>query len=381
MNGDKKTFNLSGGIKKIIPDRIKEARIYRGLAQKELADMVGVTKQSICNYEKNLNEPTTEVLIRLSEALRFPINFFYKQRRTIDDAGEVYFRSSAIPAKTKEMLEQKLRFLANDIVGFVEDYINLPELDIIDVPYKSEYSKDDILRIAKELREYWGLSSKPIPNLTYVMQEHGCVIARLSLDSNRTDGYTKWINGRPITFLNTEKDAAVRARFTLAHELGHIILHRNLKPGEDIKRREKESNYFAGEFLIPSDSALDEIINISLDSFIPIKLKWKVSIGVIVRRCLDLDLITEDRFTLMQKQISKRRWRTYEPLDDMIEVEKPQLFKEAFTLLNENNILSKDEITDLIAFDKNELIELCCLPHDFFSDGQLSIKPKLRIVK
>lgn len=380
MSGDIKTLNLSG-TKKIIPDRIREARIYRGFAQKELAEKVGITKQSVCNYEKGLNEPTTEVLIGLSEALRFPINFFYKQKKMMDEEGEVYFRSSTIPAKTKEMLKQKLSFLANDIVGFIEEYINLPELDVVNVPYKAEYSKNDISSIVKELREHWGLLNKPIPNLTHVMQEHGCVIARLNLDSDKTDGYTKWVNDRPLTFLNTEKDAAVRARFTLAHELGHIVLHRNLKPGENIKKREGEANFFAGEFLFPSDSVLDEIVNITLDSFVPIKQKWKVSIGVIVRRCLDLELITEDRYTMLQKQISKRRWRTCEPLDDRIEVEKPQLFKEAFSLLDENHILSKDDISDLIAFDKEELVELCCLPHDFFEDRQLSMKPKLRIVK
>lgn len=366
---------------KVIPERIKEARIYRGYTQQDLSQKLGITRQAVCSYESKANTPSLETMMEISKILNFPLNFFYKKRVVCNEQGEVYFRSSSIPAKTKEMLEQKLDLLATEIADFLCEYIRLPELDLIDVPYKEEYTSEDIIKIVHDLRNHWNLGNKPISNLTYLMQEKGCVIARIFLDSQKTDGYSKWMWNRPFTFLNTEKNAAVRARFTLAHELGHIILHRNLRPGEDIKKRERESNFFAGEFLYPTEAVLEELSFITLDSLVPIKAKWGVSVGVLIRRCLDLGLITEDRYTILQKQMSKRKWRTFEPLDDLLEIEQPQLFKEAFTLLDENNILNKKEILDVIAFDKNELVQLCCLPQDFFGEPQLTIKPKFQVIK
>jgi Zn-dependent peptidase ImmA (M78 family)/DNA-binding XRE family transcriptional regulator len=364
-----------------IPERIKEARIYRGLTQRELAEEIGLTRQAINNYEAGTNVPPLNTLLEISKILDFPINFFYKERIICENHGEVYFRSSAIPCKTKDMLELKLNYLSSEIICFIEKYINLPELNLIDVEYKEEFSIKDIEDIAKRLREFWGLSDKPIKNLTHVMQENGCIIARLNLNSDKTDGYSKWLSERPYTFLNTEKNAAVRTRFTLAHELGHIVLHHNLRDGEDIRRREKEANYFAGEFLFPSEAVINEISFVSLDALVPIKSKWGISIGAIIRRCLDLELITEERYTTLQKQISKRKWRTIEPLDDIIKCEEPQLFNEAFKLLIDNGIMTKSEIQNSILFSEDEIINICCLDPDFFKEKKLNMKPKLEIVK
>ncbi len=383
MNSGKKVLNykVTDKSKSVIPERIKETRIYRGLTQKELGEKIGLTRQAINSYEAGTNIPPLNILLEISKILEFPINFFYKERVNCKNQGEVYFRSSAIPCKTKDMLELKLKYLSTEIIYFIEKYINLPKLNLIDVEYKEEYSLNDIINIARKLRDHWGLNDKPIKNLTYVMQENGCIIARLNLNSEKTDGYSKWLSERPYTFLNADKNAAVRTRFTLAHELGHIILHRNLKDGEDIRKREKEANYFAGEFLFPSESAINEISFVSLDGLVPIKSKWGISIGAVIRRCLDLELITDERYTTLQKQISKRKWRTFEPLDDVIKCEEPQLFSEAFKLLIDNDIMTKSDIQNSILFSDDELINICCLDPSFFKEEKLSIKPKLKIVK
>lgn len=367
--------------KAIIPERIKEARTYRGLTQQELAKELGLTRQAVCKYEIGDNVPPLDMLLEISKKLDFPINFFYKKQIACDDQGEVYFRSSSIPCRTKDMLEQKLNYLSTEIVYFIENFINLPEINLINIEYKDEYTMNDIRNIVERLRNHWGIDNKPVENLTYIMQENGCVIAKLALDSDKTDGYSKWIAGRPYTIINSNRNAAARERFTLAHELGHIVLHRNIRSKEDLRRREKEAHYFAGEFLFPYESVMNEVSFVSLESLIPIKYKWGISIGAIIRRCLDLELITEERYTSLQKQISKRRWRTFEPLDDVTKPEEPQLFNEAFDLLVENGIMTKSEIVNSILFSEDELINVCCLSHDYFKENKLNIKPKLKIVK
>ncbi|URZ15473.1 helix-turn-helix domain-containing protein [Clostridium felsineum] len=383
MKSGNKIVNLvaTNKVRSVIPERIKEARVYRGLTQHDLAEEIGVTRQAICKYETGVNIPPVDMLLEISRKLDFPINFFYKKRVENCNEGEIYFRSSTIPSKTKDMLKQKLNYLSTEIVYFAEKYINLPQINLIDIKYKNEYNMDDIKNIAKSLRKHWNLGNKPISNLTYIMQENGCIVAKLTLDSNKVDGYSRWLNNRPYTFIDIKKNAAVRARFTLAHELGHIILHRNLKSGENLKRREKEAHYFAGEFLFPSEAVMDEISYVSLDSLVPIKYKWGISIGAIVRRCLDLELITEERYTTLQKQISKRKWRKFEPLDDVIKLEEPQLFKEAFNLLVDNGVMKKSEIVNSILLSENELTDICCLQKDYFKEEKLTINPKLSIIK
>jgi hypothetical protein len=79
--------------------------------------------------------------------------------------------------------------------------------------------------------------------------------------------------------------------------------------------------------------------------------------------------------------ISKRKWRTFEPLDDVIKCEEPQLFDEAFKLLIENGVMTKSEIENSILFSEDELINVCCLDPDFFKEKKLSMKPRLEIVK
>ncbi len=52
-----------------IGDRIKEARKARGFTQKELADLIGTSKNTICNYEGGYREPDVVKINALSKAL------------------------------------------------------------------------------------------------------------------------------------------------------------------------------------------------------------------------------------------------------------------------------------------------------------------------
>jgi Zn-dependent peptidase ImmA (M78 family) len=102
--------------------------------------------------------------------------------------------------------------------------------------------------------------------------------------------------------------------YDLAHELGHIVLHRwieqvDLENKTILKEIEAEADKFAGAFLLPSTSFPNEIYTARLDAFVPLKERWKVSIQAMVYRCRDLDIIDADQALNLYKQISFRRWR------------------------------------------------------------------------
>lgn len=58
-------------------ERLKKARIYRGLTVAELAEQVGCQRQTLSMYEISKSQPTDKGLVdRLSRALSFPVNSF-----------------------------------------------------------------------------------------------------------------------------------------------------------------------------------------------------------------------------------------------------------------------------------------------------------------
>ena len=49
--------------RKVVPYRIKQARISRGLSMVELSDLVSVSKQEISQYEMGKNAPSKAILV------------------------------------------------------------------------------------------------------------------------------------------------------------------------------------------------------------------------------------------------------------------------------------------------------------------------------
>ncbi len=354
----------------IVTSRIKDAREYKGLTLDGLAEKVGITKQAISLYEKGKRVPSIEILKKISLATDFPINFFYKEKRENVVQIKPDFRSNKIGATQERILEKRAECIIENVMDYISEYVRLPRVTMLPIKcdVNEAFNQEEIIEIVKSLRNLWKLSDKPIPDLAYIMQKNGCVIIMLDL-MDKTDGFSYWYEDVPYIFLNSTYKSASRARFTLAHELGHLILHRedSLKR-RNIKLKEAEANFFASEFLYPSEVALDELDSISLESLIPIKSKWGISIGALVRKALDLDLITDERYTQLNKQISKRRWRKEEPLDDILVFKKPKLLKDAFNVLVDNDVLTKKEILDEIGFHAEELCKICCLDKDYFAE-------------
>ncbi|KNF08539.1 putative Zn peptidase [Gottschalkia purinilytica] len=371
--------------KVIVGDRIKEARIYRGLSQTELADGLGVTRQAVSKYEMSKTLPSSSIVAKLPRVLKFPIRYFFKEKNFKEKESSItYFRSNAIPKKTKSQLEYMIKLMDSEIVDFYLKYIQLPKLNIpkledIVEDAKCNYDRDEIMKISKLLREHWGLGDKPISDLAYTLQKNGFILSSIKINQDKTDGFSQWINSIPYIITSSNKQSAVRNRYDNAHELGHLILHRKVGIEEQASPSiERDADYFASEFLYPSNVFIREIqgLAISLETFIYLKEKWGISIQAIVRKCLDLEIISEDKYTYFQKRISAKGWRKKEPLDGMIKIEEPSLFKDATELLLENNSITKQDILGEIDMLQEDIISLCNLPKDFF-DSELSNVIKL----
>lgn len=358
-------------------EKIKSARIYRELSQAELAECLDVTKQAISRYENNKSQMSSEVIARLPGALGFPIRYFTKNEdKQPKEQSIVYFRTKNIPKKTKEHLATKIRLLDEEIMTYYRKYIGFPEINFPDLTEyitrgKCNYSREDICAITKEIREHWGLGDEPIVNLAYVLQSNGIILSKQYINQDKTDGLSQWIQNTPYIFTSSDKESAVRSRFDNAHELGHLVMHRYVDEEEQgSKVIEKDADYFASQFLYPNDMFIKDIrgCSLSLETFIGLKEKWRISIQAIIRKCIDLELISEDKYIYFQKKISYKGWRKKEPLDNILTVEEPRLLKDATELLIENNVITKQDILNGVALYKNDIVELCNLPSDYFTE-------------
>lgn len=364
--------------KKVIGERIKQARTYRGKTQAQLAQELGVTKQAISKYETNKSKLSTTVISKLPKILGFPLSFFTKEY--IDEAKDrsiIYFRTKEIPKKTKDELNEKIIILDEEIIPYFEKHINFPKINLPDALIPDsinycDYSRDDIKQIALQIREHWKLSVSPIDNLAYIIQKNGYIINKQYINQNKTDGFSQIINDRAYILISANKECAVRSRFDLAHELGHLILHKNVEEEEQGSAYiERQADYFASEFIYPGDVFIEEIqeLPLNFETFVMLKEKWKISIQAIVRKCKDLEIISDDKYIYFQKRISYNKWRSKEPLDDYIVPEEPRLLKDALELLIENERITKKDVLMDIDLDKDEIIKLCNLPDDYFEDS------------
>lgn len=96
--------------------------------------------------------------------------------------------------------------------------------------------------------------------LTYGQNAGMIERARLSQAAHRTDGMTFYVRGTPVVLFN-EKVTPARAKFTVAHEVGHIILGHvkpggvtvaNREPHPEDAPEEQAANQFAARLLAPA---------------------------------------------------------------------------------------------------------------------------------
>lgn len=121
----------------------------------------------------------------------------------------------------------------------------------------------------------------------------------------------------------------------IAHEIGHLLIHAGNIPPEDIvkdivhKKLEDEANRFAGAFLLPKETFQYDVFKTSIDHFIQLKAKWKVSLSAMVYRCNTLDLHTTSQLKYLNDQMTQRVYWHHEPLDNEMPIERPFAHKQA----------------------------------------------------
>lgn len=356
-------------------NRIKIARLYRGLTQEQLAEKINLKKQELSNYENNKVEIKFETMMLLIKELSFPYKYFTQEDFEIK-YSLTFFRSLFTTAK-KYKIQQivKIHHLAK-ICSILNNYVEFPKLNL--PPSDCFNSPEDA---ANTLRKFWNLENKPIKNIIRLVESHGIVVTKFKTEDGSIDAFSNFIDDTWIIALSENKDTAARIHFDVAHELGHILLHKYNQnyndldsiTREEFKNMENEANRFASSFLLPKDKLMEDINqynpNCKLDYFVQIKKIWHVSIAAIIYRLYNLEVIDYHKYTNLFKAMNKKNWLKNEPYDNTISTSQPSLLRDSIDILLDNDVFNAHSLVEEfaknnLAMDRYEIESLLCLNKD-----------------
>ncbi len=285
-------------MKEIFSHRLKGARKALGLSMEKLAEQIGVSKQMISKYEKGESLPDSRHLLLLSQVLHKEPDYFFRPIKI--DVENIRFRKKSkvkgrILAQLQEQIIDKIEKYQEieEILGIENKFANPLENIIID-------SEEHVEQAAEYLRQQWKLWDNPIFSVTELLEKRGIKVLEIETDEH-FDGLCAIIDDSAVIVVEKTENVE-RKRFTLLHELGHLLFNYI----QDRKKSEKLANRFAGAMLLPQQAIIDnigfkpkEIDSLSLEF---LQKNYGISKPAIFYRLKDLQIITQSLFIAINKR-------------------------------------------------------------------------------
>jgi Zn-dependent peptidase ImmA (M78 family)/DNA-binding XRE family transcriptional regulator len=324
---------------------LETARRAYGLTQAELAARAGVTQAALSRYENGLREPEGDALDRVAASLGVTVGFLVHAGRARGSmAMDPHMRRRATaPPGTWRQLEARLNVhrwhaghLFEEVTLRAEQHV--PTMDSLDV--EPEHA-------ARLVRAQWRMPAGPVRRLAQWLEAAGCLLIAEDFGTNRVDGLCQWVGEHPVILYNSAAPTD-RLRHTLAHELGHLVMHSNAIGTDDV---EAEANAFAAEFLIPAEVVRSSLRDLKLGRLLDLKREYGVSMQALIERAHQLGMLSPTQRNSMYKLLSAKGWRTREPGSDDIAVEEPELVQAIGRSLSARG-LSPEEIARIAGFSE-----------------------------
>lgn len=348
------------------------ARQSRGLSQSELAENCNLSQAMISKLEGRLtSEPSLDLLEKLSKVLNYPTDFFYENDRLYGlppsvHAGPLYRKKANVTKKSREKLEAilNIRILhLKRLLRSIDLEFDLPLLELDPDVYTPE-------EIAAKVRQAWLIPKGPIHNLMEYIERAGCMVFLCDFEDLSIDGVTMRLSELPPCIFLNKNLPGCRQRFTLAHELGHIIMHR-YPTGDDM---EIEANKFASCFLMPADDIRPYLYGkLTINKLAQLKPMWLSSMSSILYRAGDIGAISMHQQKYLWIEMNKFGYKTKEPVELDIQTEKPANVDEILNLHSQELDYSPEDMQFLLKLSSEDLYRM-------YAIGTNSRKPQLRIL-
>lgn len=313
----------------MIGQRLFRARKVAGLSLRDLAAKVDLSHAAIKKYEDEVAMPNSATLIKLAQVLQVGTEYFLRPEAVALEGIE-YRKRSTLPKKRLEAIE-------HEVIDQIERRIELESLfpaspfkpfaPVVGLPKKiSDLSQ--IESVAETVRNAWGLGFAPIPELIDALETHGVRVFMIDAHADpKFDGLAASVSGMPVIVVGSNWPGD-RQRFTMAHELGHLMLAGRV--AEDLDE-ELACNRFAGAFLVPRQSALQELgtrrSHIELRELALLKEEFGLSMGGVLYRARDLGIVTAAWREQQAREFRRKGWHLTEP-GAVYPVEQPHVFEQ-----------------------------------------------------
>jgi len=290
----------------IVSKKIKSGRKLRSLSQQKLADEIGVSKQMISKYENSISIPSSKVLIELAKALQLNVDYFFTPPTV--ELGNINFRKkSKLTTKRLEAIKEEVKLKLSNYLE-IENILNIDNEFDISIQKRKLNAESDIESIVKEIREEWQIGFDPVHNITQLLEDQEIKIIEIAEADNLFDGMATIIDEKYAVIVINENFPIERKRFTLLHELGHLILD---IPDCDLKEEENYCNLFAAEFLFPLSNVFKEFgknrRSVAIQELIEAQKKYGISIQAIMYRLLNADIISKNQLSNFYRQINSNK--------------------------------------------------------------------------
>jgi Zn-dependent peptidase ImmA (M78 family)/transcriptional regulator with XRE-family HTH domain len=336
------------------PEMITLAREFRGLTQEELAKGIGASQARIARIEGGLLEPSDAAMELLSEFLKFPEEFFRLEENRLGFGSSAYFyrKKSEISAVDRRRIHGIVNVLRIGIKKFSE-FVELDAKLAFPVWDLNEFGRST-KKIAEALRSVWQLPDGPINDLTKLAESAGVIVVPCDFGTRSMDATSLRLTGMPpLVFIN-EALPGDRWRFTLAHEIAHLLFHQ-----VPVEAMEDEADAFAGEFLLPEtemQSHFSRYPKLRLVDLANLKMYWKVSMGALLERAYHLGYVSSNQRRYLWMTMSSQGYRLHEP--NPIPREQPRVLSRILQHFMSELNYSQSDLEKLLRLNRPELQSL-----------------------
>lgn len=329
------------------------ARDVRGMTQQDLAEKIRMSHTSVSKMENGEINVSEEAAKAISNATNFPVSFFSQQY-------EVY--PEPLAYRKREKVAQKLLLSIHGTINLIKFNIQhlIKELDIVrpTLPVLQVSEDNTPAMIAQKVRKIWKIGSPIIDNLSHLLEEKGIVIACFDFKTERVDSRCVTAENKHPVIIYNKTLLADRQRFSLAYQLGHLIMHvyQDVDWTRDVSH---EANLFASEFLMPEKDIRRDFANgITLALLAQLKKKWKVSMISLLYRADDLGYLSANQKKYLIQQFNEQNIRRREPRELDGTLEQPNLLRQWISTLKKKKKLDTAGIAAELHLSTNEFIEL-----------------------
>ncbi len=349
------------GEKRFNPDMLRLARDAREVTQSELADATKFTQALVSKLENGLiTQPSDDVVEQFSLTLRFPTDFFFQTDRQVGFPPFHYRKRQRLGVKALAHISALINIRRQHIAKLVRSFDTsvskpIPQIDLDEHGLSPE-------RAAERVRAYWMVPRGPVENLVDLIEAAGGIVVLSRFGTDLLDGISFRSEGLPPLFFMNRDVPGDRFRFSLAHELGHMVMHN--VPADD-EKMESEAHRFAAAFLMPAADVRSYLSIVKLSNLSRVKAFWKVSIKALIKRAHDLKLITDHYYRVLNIQYNKS-FKEGEPIT--IALEKPHLLRRIVRYH-----------LDELGYSVGELANLLCVFEEDLKRAYFE-KPRLHVV-